>query len=522
MLDRHARVVSTTVAMQSSQVLFDYLAGETFRSFDKTARNILLQTAFLPTITGSLAQKLTGNSSARALLARLHEQNYFTVKRPGNEPVYEYHPLFREFLIDQANKIYEFEQLTNVRRTAAILAETVGNVEAAATLLRDAQDHEGLVGLICRHAPIFIGQGRNRTVEEWLAFLPEDMVTANSWLLYWRGISVFASQHTECQNDLQRAFAAFRLERDSAGMLSAWSALIVSHQAEGNTVPIDDWIARFDKIFHQAAHFPSEEIEGRVAAAMLSAIVVRKPAHPDGVRWAQRALELTREHPDLVFRAITAFTWFYYHYQMGDFGRASVVVDEMRGLMGDLNLSPVVRLVSSMSVALHELTFALPSYRRTVSDMLDLTRTTGLLHTAKHVTLGIGITAALGDGDWDTADRWIHEMERDVTILTPGYKGWYYGFLVRTALVRGELDRAAAHQPEMLHLLTAGGAAIYILTAHIVSAEILGRRGEKNRARVHLDEALKIAFSSKARFLSLWFFWPKQISLLLMVSNWMA
>src|SRR5438034_1353186 len=84
-------------------------------------------------------------------------------------------------------------------------------------------------------------------------------------------------------------------------------------------------------------------------------------------RWAERALELARRHPDLAFRAITALNWFFYHWQLGDLATAALVVDEMRALMRAPDVSPVVAVNASMTVVLHEWLSALPSYRRTVS-----------------------------------------------------------------------------------------------------------------------------------------------------------
>src|SRR5206468_2873273 len=82
-----------------------------------------------------------------------------------------------------------------IRRAAAGLVEVAGQVEAAAGLLRDAEDWEGLVGLICRHAPTLLAQGRGQAVEGWLASLPEAALAANPWLLYWRGLCWFGWRH---------------------------------------------------------------------------------------------------------------------------------------------------------------------------------------------------------------------------------------------------------------------------------------------------------------------------------------
>ena len=91
----------------SSEVLFDYFAGEIFKKADPTVQDVLLHTAFLPQVTPAMAVALTGETAAGEILTALHEQNYFTNKQAiGGEPVYEYHPLFRDFLLSQALRVY--------------------------------------------------------------------------------------------------------------------------------------------------------------------------------------------------------------------------------------------------------------------------------------------------------------------------------------------------------------------------------------------------------------------------------
>jgi LuxR family transcriptional regulator, maltose regulon positive regulatory protein len=486
---------------QSYEVLFDYFAEEIFKKTDPETQDVLLQTAFVPRVTATMAEKLTGHLDAGQILANLHKQNYFTNKLGVSEATYEYHPLFREFLLAQADRTYASARLDEIRRIAAGIIETAGQVEVAAGLLHDAKDWEGLARLICRHAPTLLGQGRGRTVEEWLAAIPETLFEATPWLLYWRGICELGNRHAACQRDLERAFIIFREQRDATGIFSAWSTLIISLQGEGNATPTDYWVALLDELLQEIPEFPSVEIETRVAAAMLSAIAIRQPGHPDGARWAERALSLTRRHSELSFRAITALNWCYYHYQLGDCAKAATVAEEMRAVMRSRSIPPVVKVIASMAVTLQELAYAIPSYRETVSEMLDLVRTTGVSHhAAKHSTLGLGITTALSNGDLDTVDTWIQEIERDLTVVTPAYRGWSYGFIMRTALLRGDVDRAAAHQPEMLRSQLASGAPLFALTAHLISADLLDRHGEEQEARAHIEDALEIARSARSPY----------------------
>ena len=485
---------------QSYEVLFDYFAEEIFKKTDPVTQDVLLQTAFVPRVTASLAEKLTGQPDAGAVLVNLHKQNYFTNKLAGSEPTYEYHPLFRAFLLSQVGQTYTATRVGEIRRVAARLLETAGEIEAAAALLRVVNDQEELAGLICRHGQLLLAQGRAQTLEEWLASLPDQFFDAFPWLLFWRGMCGFPCRYTDSQKDFERSFSIFRRQGDSAGTFSSWSMMIISLQAEGNTAPIDRWIALFDDLMQEFSEYPSLEVETRVTAAMFSAIVSRQPGHPDGARWAERALKLTRQHADLSFRAITAVVWFFYYYRLGDCAKAAVVADEMRALLGARNISPIAKIHASITVVFHEFAYVLPSYRRTVTEMLDLVRSTGISTVAMLLTLSVGIRAALSDGDLKTADIWIREMEKDLNAVGPGNKAWYFMSIVRTALLRGDLERAAAKQPEMLRLSLAGGQPLGCVEAILISTEVLGRQGKIDEAQVHLDDALEIARSARSPY----------------------
>ncbi len=484
----------------SPEVLFDYFAGEIFKRADPAVQDVLLQTSFLPSVTAAMAEALTGQATAGETLAALHKQNYFTNKQAGTPPTYEYHPLFREFLLARATQSYSRDTQAKIRRAAAALLDEAGRVEAAAALLRDAGDWSGLAQLVHRHGATLLGQGRGQTIEEWLGHLPPAIFEEQPWLLFWRGMGWLAWRHTECQRALEQAFAAFRRQGDTIGMFLAWSGVVYAYASEGESIPLDRWIVILDEIT-AASPFPSKGIETRVASAMLVAVMCRAPGHPEAARWARRAIELARHHPDPALRTTTAFFWAHYQWFFGDFSGIESVADEMRGLMHARDSTPVVAVNASMTVVWYEAARALPSYRTTVAAMLELARTTGMFYTARHVALSGGLMAALSDGDVATATAWLRELERDVHLLGPGFRYWHSWFLVWEALIRRDVARAASHQPEMLRLARAAGRPGDEAVAHLMSAQTLHARGETTGALPHVEHALAIARTAGSDYL---------------------
>jgi LuxR family transcriptional regulator, maltose regulon positive regulatory protein len=474
----------------SSEVLFDYFAGEIFKKADPTVQTVLLHTAFLPRVTAAMAVALTGQLTAGEILTTLHEQNYFTNKQAiGGEPVYEYHPLFRDFLLSQALQAYSLSDCARIRRTAAGLLDGAGQIEAAARLLRDAEAWDTLAQLIHRDAQSLVAQGRAQTLAEWLHGVPAAIFAEQPWLLFWRGS--IARGHADRQRSLEQAFTVFRRQGDTMGMFLAWAGMIFAYIGEGVVVPMDRWIALLDDIMQDAPAFPSKGVEARVATAMLVAITMRRPSHPQAARWADRAIELARRHPDPFTRAIAAVAWFRHQLQAGDLAKVAAVVDEMRTVMRARDVSPIVAVNATMVVAWYEAATALPSYRRTVAQMLELAQTTGV-YSARHYALCGGLMGALSDGDLETAASWLQELERDVHRLGPMFRFWHHWFIVWDALIRCDVARATTHQPEMQRLALLEGCALDEAVAHLLSAQVLHARGVERDARGHLDRGFEI------------------------------
>ncbi|MGH7534715.1 MAG: AAA family ATPase, partial [Gemmatimonadales bacterium] len=170
------------------EATFDYFASEILRSTDDATRQFLLRTAFLGQMTAPMAGDLTGVRRAARILADLSRRSYFTEKRSQTEPVYQYHPLFREFLLSEARKVFSRVALVQVQRKAAAVLAAAGRAEDAVRLLREARDWPGVARLILEEAPDLVAQGRTQTLEEWLAGLPEALTAGDGWLQYWRGV----------------------------------------------------------------------------------------------------------------------------------------------------------------------------------------------------------------------------------------------------------------------------------------------------------------------------------------------
>jgi ATP/maltotriose-dependent transcriptional regulator MalT len=86
--------------------IFDYFSGEILNKTDGETQEFLLKTAFLPQFSPHMAQELTGNAGTHDILSDLSHKNYFIQRHGYRQEAYQYHPLFREFLLARAQHAY--------------------------------------------------------------------------------------------------------------------------------------------------------------------------------------------------------------------------------------------------------------------------------------------------------------------------------------------------------------------------------------------------------------------------------
>ena len=486
--------------------IVDYFAAETLGKADADTQEILLQTAFLPRVTAAMADELTGRPHAGPVLARLHRDNCFTVEHTAASAVYEYHPLFRAFLLRRAHAVLTVEQRADIQRRAAALLERDGQVEAAITLLRNAGDWAGLAHLVESQAATLGPDARRALVDEWLDAIPPEVVRERPWLLFWRAAGRVAEAPTAARSDLGIALARFCRAGEAAGALLAWAMAVETFVFEQEDVrPLDGWIARFDELMRQFPTYPSLEIETRVAASMLLALVYRQPHHREIKVWARRALELAEATADPELRLRATLYVLTYQLWVGDLETAAVLGDDLRTLSRSAHVSPPGRLVSAlMQTRLAWLRGDFESARQTVDAALTLGRGTGV-DAFRHRVMAEAALAALSEGDAIAVRRWAGELRRDLPRLGRFSRAYYHLVAGWDTLQSGDLNSALAEQEALLTAASQSGMPALQCLSHLLAAQVLEAVGTPG-ADVHLAQATDLAHqieSAMFRFMAL-------------------
>jgi len=88
---------------QTCQMIFDYFTEVIFSKVSIEVKDFLLRTAFLPNISPDIANQIAGTADGEQILEYLHMKNCFILKNK-NAVIYEYHPLFSNYLRAMVNK----------------------------------------------------------------------------------------------------------------------------------------------------------------------------------------------------------------------------------------------------------------------------------------------------------------------------------------------------------------------------------------------------------------------------------
>ena len=259
----------------SSQEIFAYFYTEIFNRLEHARRSFFLATAFFPRMTVKMASELTGDSAAGDILREMNRNNYFIMKHSASEVTYEYHPLFRDFLLAHALKTLSPETLADLRKRAAVILEQADQTEAAAALYKDVPDWPAMTGLIVRHAPAMIQQGRYHTLEEWLKAMPESIVESSPWLLYWKGAVLFPFNPLSAQASYEEAFAIFNASGEKMGAILAGTGVIhaIAYQFD-NFEHLEHWYDTLDRLAAEIGVFNDSSVEAAVISGMIVASTI--------------------------------------------------------------------------------------------------------------------------------------------------------------------------------------------------------------------------------------------------------
>lgn len=499
---RSQEIDSQAIKSLAPDKVFDYFASELFDRLDKQLQEFLLKTAFVPKITAKLAEDLTGNTAASRILSNLNQRNYFTEKRAQPEVIYQYHPLFREFLLTHAEGRFSSGELSGLRFDAAKLLEASGQTEDAVELFMKGKAWKELIGLISANALKLFTQGRNKLIEKWINALPDDLIKSDPWLNYWLGTCKLPSNPAESRAFYERAFELFVSQGAEAGTLLAWSGAVQTFLYDFDDLrPLDRWIAWLDKHMEKASPFPSPDIGLSVAAGMTAALTWRNPLHPDVYTWANRAFSFSKASSNIEARTRAYNNVAVYHIWMGAFDEGSLLISEMKKMIDSQPVSPLRSIVLKHNEALLYNTSADSRQQalQMVSEGLEEAQRTGV-YVLNYFLYTQGIVNSLNEGNTGRTEEFLSKLEKTLRGRSRGHSSHYFYLSACHSLSIGKIPQAIFSARKGLDLVQETGVLITEALIRLVLSHALYEAGDEEEAHREFDAAKRAVMQTGSSY----------------------
>lgn len=327
--------------------VFQFFAAELFDNAAPDVQELLLKTSLLPQVAVSNAVSLSGIAGAAKILEDLEERNYFTTRLASAEPVYQFHPLFHDFLRERLVRDLSAADLRSLQRRAAALLCERTQYEDAAALMIESEDDKGLAQLALAQAPMLAQQGRFDTLANWLLALPVPIRRTNPWIAYWLGMCCMRSDLREARDHLERAHALFKQLADPLGQYSAWAGIIESYYYQWDDfTPIDSWFDELELLQRQSPLSGRPQVEVRVVYAVVIVFGFARADRHNLKAWVERAWMLWNSHRDLQVRGPMMACLGVYYFWKADAVKLRPLLADLRQFAGAEALDPFIRLQS--------------------------------------------------------------------------------------------------------------------------------------------------------------------------------
>ena len=337
---------------RTRESVFEYFAEEILEKLSTTDCAFFFATAFLPSMTVETVEALT-EKPAGVLLERLHRNNCFMERRATSVPVYQYHPLFRSFLLSRAGIFFDEKELQKIKRTSAEILAGQRLFDEAIRLFEEIKLFHSIETIILKQAPHLIAQGRHAVLADWLGLLPEERVSANPYLLYWKSLSLLATNPLQSSTWCARAYTLFTQQDNWFGRVLSWSlAVNIPFIVRNSFADLDQWITQGDLLAAMLPKDKSPDLVAHLASGMLMALLQRNPSRDDFKEWLVRCESLLDQCNDplvlidLLKNLCWSYTW------MGMLRKGLQLEDRLRALYADCRFSPLGRIILHHALAI--------------------------------------------------------------------------------------------------------------------------------------------------------------------------
>jgi len=489
---------------ENQGLIFDYFAGEIFQREPQSTREFLLKTGLLPFFTVEMAEQLTNNPASAEVLQNLTHRNYFTYRSSSAVDAYEYHPLFREFLLNRIETCFNAKELAKIQTFAGNLLLEANYFAEAATLYCQAKQWGKMKAVVNRQGAALMQNGRHLLLLNWLQSFPLEFLENEPWMEYWLGMSLQPVNTRDSRNHFIRVYEKFTASGDRQGQLSAWSGIIETYiHDQASFMDLDHWIPVMEDLLEVITEPLDADTNARVSIAMFSALMNRQPDNERMAFWEERVRDVIFNTADATQRfGLGSQLLLYYTVWTGEMPKATVLLKVLRQTMPPEQMDPLSLLLWHSTEATYLWKIGDPAASiKSVKQGLVVASTFDV-HTHDVFLLASGIYSSCALNKLDQAENYLAQMESSLDRSRLVDVVHYHYLATGLAIVRGELGIAREYAEVALEAGHKSGSLYTETLARLVLSLVLIRQGKLAEVVFHLSRISDLADRIKSRSLS--------------------
>ncbi|MFQ5921585.1 MAG: BTAD domain-containing putative transcriptional regulator [Anaerolineales bacterium] len=275
-------------------MVYEYLASVVLNRQSDDLRRFALDASVLPVMTAEACDAILEREDSQKYLGRLVRKGLFVTASEASPRTYEFHPLYREFLL-ASQEGADPKRLQSLRRNAAEYHLDRGSREQAVDLLLEAGLDARAAKLAERYAKDMFQSGRIQTLERWAAGMQNDPARIPSLYLY------LVRSHID-RGNLAEAETVLENTKKYIGPRSSKDLRARSELASGNIAYRRGKYSEAIKAADQVEHIYRKRANrrNRALALRLKALVLLNGRNdPEGAeQLAVEAVQLSSKSPD--------------------------------------------------------------------------------------------------------------------------------------------------------------------------------------------------------------------------------
>ncbi len=322
-----------------------YFQFKIFPEFPEELKMFLVKTSLLPFITVEILQNLNRNFSDEQYIAYLLKNHLFLEERmQGQLKVYNYHDIFKKFLLKQAPELLTESQINGIRRKTAGFLLKKGFIEEASNLYLQLNDKESIISIIGNHTDHLLSCGRYSIILNLFQIFDQKDYQNHPSLYYWEGRLTQMSGFQKSQALFESGFYAAEKCSDITVQFLCWAELVnnIGWNKSGSE-QLSKWIQWLEKHREALPNNKGSQIQVSVLAALFLSSLYHFDIEIDREYWEKRAIHLMKKETDWLKILPLCVGIFNYCVYYSKFHYARFAIEPLIPLMNKIHTGPMNR-----------------------------------------------------------------------------------------------------------------------------------------------------------------------------------